>query len=178
MPFFADHDLHPFYRKNPKARTRFIGLVGGCSNKRVANSSVRGRDLYRGALAQMSIRWLDRNCEQWYLLSPKYHLLEPDRVVAPYKGRISDLNDDDKIAWAQTVSIQLKEKVGFKTPFVILAGAEFADALHLPEEFRLFPEFKIYDPTPRMMMGLRMNWIRSNPVMSKAVVHKIKHGES
>lgn len=175
MPFFLDHELHPFFKKNPTARKKFIGLVG-CSNKRTFHKSCKARDMYRGALARMSMKWAERNCERWFIISPKYHLLEPEGIIEPYKDRLKDMDADDLLAWAQVVTEQAKCRVGLNTPFVLLGGSEYADALDLPKKNQLHPEFRLYDPCPKLQMGLRMNWIRSHPVMSKETVQLIKSG--
>jgi len=177
MPFFLDHELHPFYKNNPQARKQFVGLVG-CSNKRIQHRPCKARDMYCGALAKMSIRWLDRNCEKWFIISPVYHLLEPDQIIEPYKGRVSDMPEEDIISWAQIIQRQLREKVGFKTPFLILAGAEYANNLRLPKRYRVSKHFKLLDPCQNTIMGMRMHWLRTHPVLSRKVVRMIKHGEA
>lgn len=170
MPFFEEWQIHPFFRKNPAARRRFIGLVG-CGKKKTTHPA-EARKLYTGGLTRMSIEWMDRNCETFFVLSAKYHLVPSDARIKPYELKISDLDEDDRVAWGQLVASQLKRRVGFDKPFIIMAGNDYIQALNagLAETHAT-----IFDPCPKMKMGLRMNWIRTHPVLTKEVVEEIKH---
>lgn len=176
MPFFSDWELHPFYKKCPEIREKFIGLVG-CGLQRMADRPVKARSMYKGSLSKMALKWAERNCETWFVISSGHHLVTPDQTIEPYSIWLREMPEDDRIAWGQTVIWQIKKTVGFDKPFLVLAGTDFVQAL-MPEEkrYRTEPKFKLYDPMPRMMMGLRQSWLRHHPVLSDSTIKKIMKG--
>lgn len=176
MPFFAEHELHAYYKDFPERREKFIGLVG-CGLQRMAAGPVKARSMYKGSLSKMALRWAERNCENWFVISSAYHLVNPDATIEPYSLWLREMPEEDRIAWGQCVIHDLKKSVGFEKPFLILAGTDFVQAL-MPEEkrFRTESKFRLYDPMPRMMMGMRQNWLRSHPVLSDSTVKEIFKG--
>lgn len=170
MPFFEEHEMHPFYRRNPAARKRFIGLVGwGGKNK--LDREAPARDMYLGALAQSSFKWMTRNCERFYILSANYHLLHPDKKIQPYPFLFKDLDELDKESWGHVTIEKLAWETELDKPILVMAGSEYIQSLvNAAKE----TQAKIYDPCPKMTMGMRLNWIRSYPVLSKEVVAEIK----
>lgn len=168
MSFFDNHELHPFFQKNPNARKRFIGLVG--CGKAKANYAMQAKKLYIGGLTRMSIEWMDRNCETFFILSAKCHLTPSDKIIDPYDLKMDDLDKNDQLAWGQVVAKQLTDSVGTDKLFVVMAGASYINALTLGCSEHL----KIYNPCRGLTMGLRMSWIRTHPVMSKSVFDEIK----
>lgn len=176
MPFFAEWETHPFYKSCPEVRDKFVGLVG-CGLQRMSAGPVKARHMYKGSLSRMALKWAERNCETWFVISSAYHLVDPDATISPYSIWLREMPEEDRIAWGQSVLHDIKKAVGFDRPFVVLAGTDFAQAL-MPDEkrFRTEPKFRLYDPMPRMMMGMRQNWIRSHPVLSDSTVKEILKG--
>lgn len=176
MPFFLEHELHPFYKHYPEVRHKYVGLVG-CGLQRMSPSPTKARHMYKGSLSRMALKWADRNCEQWFVISSQHLLVEPDKVISPYSLWLREMCEEDQIAWGQSVLYQIEKKVGFDKKFLILAGTDFVKAL-MPEDKRRrwSDKFRLYDPMPRMVMGMRQNWLRSHPVLSESTIKEIKKG--
>jgi hypothetical protein len=65
------------------------GIVACCATKRT--SPCEAKDLYLSPLFRMSRQWIERQGVPWFILSAKYGLLEPSRIVEPYDLTLSHL---------------------------------------------------------------------------------------
>ena len=144
-------------------KDQFIGLVscGKAKRPRPCKAGV----LYTGGLTKMGIDWMARNCSRWYILSALYGLLHPDTVIEPYELKLDDLSKEDRAGWGGAVSISLAEEANPEgKDLLVLAGGEYLKNLP-PQPGRVVPVFG-----GGMKMGLRMQWLKRNPVLTKALL--------
>lgn len=73
---------------------RTIALVA-CSTTKLSTPAP-ARDLYQGHLFRLSRAWAERFASSWYILSAKYAVLDPDRVIEPYDFSMADLARGDR----------------------------------------------------------------------------------
>ena len=81
---------------------------------RKARSYVRGR---------MSLQ------DSWYILSAKYYLLEPSRVISPYNETLNTMRKPDRLRWATCVLSQLLPITDAGDSMIMLAGTRYREAL-------------------------------------------------
>jgi len=87
-----------------------IGLVGCVKGKR--SSPAHARDLYTSALFLGRRRFVERTCDQWFVLSAKHGLVEPDRVLEPFDQTLNDASTAERRRWSEQVVGDLSEVVG------------------------------------------------------------------
>lgn len=133
-----------------------IGLVGCGSQKAVAPA--KAKDLYRSPLFRAARAYAEATCSRWYILSAKFGLLDPERVVAPYEAR---LQRPQARAWGQRVGAALAAaEPDPNATFVCLAGAAYADAIEMPAEREL--ELRWQEPLAGMGIGARIHWLKEH----------------
>jgi len=66
---------------------------------------------------------------QWYILSAKYYLLEPDRTVEPYNETLNRMPKRDRLRWGACVLCQLLTIAKAGDTVVLLAGTRYRDPL-------------------------------------------------
>jgi hypothetical protein len=64
------------------ATGRRIGLLGCVKEK--AYEPRRSRDLYLSTLFEGRRAYVERSCDQWWILSAEHGLVSPDEGLAPY----------------------------------------------------------------------------------------------
>lgn len=86
-----------------------IGLVS-CTKSKQEQAS-KPAELYMPSVFFRKAReYVEANHDEWYILSAKHHLLDPDGPqIEPYDDTLSGASVDRKREWSQTVYEQLRE---------------------------------------------------------------------
>src|SRR4051812_38638013 len=87
-----------------------IGLVGCVKTK--LHRPAQAKDLYISPLFRGRRRYVERNCDRWFILSAKHGLLEPDSTIEPYDLRLSDCGAVDRRRWSRGALEALEAKLG------------------------------------------------------------------
>jgi hypothetical protein len=82
-------------------------LVGCGSAKR--SGAHPARDLYKSNYFGGKARWSDTYADVWWVLSGKFGLLAPDRVIREYDVEVPD--DVDVAAWQERVGEQVRARI-------------------------------------------------------------------
>jgi hypothetical protein len=117
-----------------------VALVG-CGRDKTAHAA-RARDLYTGHLFRSAHRYVEAAqaagvLDAWFVLSARYGLVHPDRVVGPYEATMDGKTRDQLDAWVRRVDGQLRGDWGYgawsqdggAVHVVFLAGAAYVDPL-------------------------------------------------
>ncbi len=78
------------------------------------------------------------NVDKIFILSAKYHLLEPNTEIEDYDLTLNNFTDEEKMKWSEIVLNDLKNKCDLKNDeFILLAGNNYVSYLidHLPNNF-------------------------------------------
>lgn len=134
-----------------------IGLVS-CT-KRKKESAAKPKDLYEpSALFRKAREYVEQNHDEWYVLSAKHHMLNPEGpAIEPYDETLTSTGVDDRRSWSQTVIEQLEDRelLVEDNTLVIHAGAAYYDELRP----LLDPEpVDIEIPTEGLRMGETLAW--------------------
>lgn len=110
-----------------RRRARRIGLVGCASQKRSVAS--RAEDLYVSTLFTGRRRFVERSCDDWYILSATHGLVGRTTVLEPYDVALTGQARAAKRRWADHVLDQLDRTVPKmrSVTFEIHAGADYFD---------------------------------------------------
>ena len=92
-------------------------LIGCVGEKSVF--SAPARDLYVSTLFRLRRAYAESLRLTWYILSAKYGIVDPEKVIAPYDTRLLDLSAPESRAWGGRVFTQLEATVG------VLCGRTF-----------------------------------------------------
>jgi predicted RNA-binding Zn-ribbon protein involved in translation (DUF1610 family) len=134
---------------------RRICLVS-CSGPKLPHPAP-ARDLYTSRLFKKARAYAERRCDDWAILSALHGLVLPDQVIAPYDCRLPG-RQDELAMWGNRVGLQIGQAFRPQDRFVILAGADYADAL--PREIRVRSEQPLRGVHP---VGRRERWLTENP---------------
>jgi len=114
-----------------------IGLVSCTKAKQ--DSAATPRELYEpSALFRKSRDYAEENHEEWYILSPKHYVLDPDGPpIEPYDETLTDTGIDERRDWSHRVLGQLEDRgvLSEGNTVVIHAGqAYYGELLPLLED--------------------------------------------
>jgi len=66
-------------------------ILVGCGARKLAHAAP-AKDLYTGPLFRAARAYAEAHADAWYVLSAKYGLVHPDRVIEPYNVYLPKLN--------------------------------------------------------------------------------------
>ncbi|EPR37362.1 hypothetical protein dsx2_0708 [Desulfovibrio sp. X2] len=137
-----------------------IGLVACASSK--GSSPTSARDLYVSPLFCKSRKYAELHCDDWYILSAKHGLLDPEQVISPYSVTLNGKSQHERKEWADRVWEKLRSRVRPGTKVIVLAG----------KSYREFLESRIKEaggnvlvPLAGKAIGLQLQWLTA--AMSK-----------
>jgi hypothetical protein len=125
------------------------GLVACCATK--ADKACAAKDLYVSPLFRMSRQWIERQGVLWFILSAKYGLLDPSRIVEPYNLTLSQLTRQQRQQWSRHVHQQIVMAVGDAT-LLVLAGSLYLGATK---------GFRVIDPLQGLPIGRRLQRLKA-----------------
>lgn len=96
---------------------RRIGLVGCVKRKR--NTPTPARDLYLSTLFAGRRAFVERTCDEWWILSAAHGLVAPDRMLDPYDVTLNDASDAERRGWSAEVMAQIDTLVAPRTGDVV-----------------------------------------------------------
>jgi hypothetical protein len=106
---------------------RTIVLVACGKAKR--RSACAARDLYTSTLFRKSREVAEVQGERWYILSAKYGLLDPRRLIEPYDASLKDLSVIGRDMWARGVVRDLQAVTRAGDRIVLFGGRYYREPL-------------------------------------------------
>ena len=104
-----------------------IVLLISCG-KRKSDSPCPAREMYNSERFTLLKNLADQLGCDWYIISAKYGLLHPDRVIEPYDLCLTSLTEGCRQTWAREIVNDLK-RYNRNTTFVVLANNEYSSLL-------------------------------------------------
>ena len=97
-----------------------------CAKKKL-NHTAPAKDLYTSPLFRLSWKYAQtRNPDKIFILSAKYHLLNPEKVVGPYDQTLKSMDSQGRKEWSTEVLKELRNNRDTKNDkFVLLAGRTY-----------------------------------------------------
>ncbi|MGN6107084.1 MAG: DUF6884 domain-containing protein [Kofleriaceae bacterium] len=142
-----------------------IGLVS-CSSSKL-NRAAKARDLYTSPLFRASLAYAERHCSRVYVVSALHGLVELYQQLQPYNFQLGERRKTDRKQWASVIAARLIHRHGREVPYVILAGALYANPIS--QELRTHDGYHddgwrgardIRAPLRGMRIGERLSWLR------------------
>ena len=134
-----------------------IGLVACTKSKRSITSIPK--ELYMESdLFRKKRKYCESYHQKWYILSAKYHLLNPDGPkINPYDETLKGARKAIKEKWSQNVFNQLKEAGLLKYKLIIHAGQDYYKFL-IPLLKSADVDYEI--PTAHLGIGKQKAWYK------------------
>jgi hypothetical protein len=115
-------------------------------------------ELYVSPWFKKARRYAELTSDRWFILSAKYGLVEPDRVIEPYERTLNEMNWHGRIEWAGQVYFSLQEALsGLEGKIVFLAGHHYRDYLARWLEGR----FVVEVPLAELGIGQQLAWFEA-----------------
>jgi hypothetical protein len=110
-----------------EAAEQRIGLVGCVKQK--ADIPQPAATLYTSTLFKGRVRYVERSCDRWFVLSALHGLVEPTAILEAYDESLDRASRDRRRQWSQQVLGQLRVTLGNLSTyeFEIHAGAPYRD---------------------------------------------------
>lgn len=104
------------------------------------------KDLYISSLFKLSWKYAQiRKPDKIFILSAKYHLLEPETTIEPYNQTLNNMTNTERREWSVVVLKELRYKTDIKhDEFILLAGKAYLeyiidDIVHKEEPLKHLP---------------------------------------
>lgn len=104
-----------------------LALVSCVSQK--ASNPLPAKDLYTSQWFRSARRYTESLGIDWLILSAKYGVVEPDRVISPYNLTLNRMNREQRAKWAVKVYKELAPYLVTVDTVIILAGERYREYL-------------------------------------------------
>lgn len=136
---------------------REVGLVSCVKTKR--DEPTVPKDLYTSAYFQKMRRYAERAHDDWWILSAKHRLLDPDGPpIDPYEETLRNASPSERREWTTEVVAEMGEEelLGEPVVFVIHAGKDYYE--HLVPKLEAHNGVKVEIPTEGLQIGKKLSW--------------------
>ncbi|SRR6266849_818544 len=134
---------------------RRLYLVSCVSKKR--SKPIRARELYYSDWFQKARAYVESRDGRWFILSAKYGLVAPGRIIAPYNVTLHNMTSSNRRAWAEGVAGQLRRKLHTGDTVVLLAGETYRQYLVLLLRQR---GCEVEIPMRGLGIGQQLRWLK------------------
>jgi cytoplasmic iron level regulating protein YaaA (DUF328/UPF0246 family) len=131
-----------------------IALVACVSKKN--KTPMPARDLYISDWFKKASSYADSISDQWFILSAKYGLLDPDDVVEPYDETLNKMPVNQRRAWSKKVIEDLIPKLNVGDQVVVLAGIKSREFLVSPLSSK---GIQVEIPMEGLRIGEQLSWL-------------------
>jgi hypothetical protein len=92
-----------------------------------AQVSDRGQGPVCLALILGITRYAQSRADRWYILSAKFGLLKPNKIVAPYDVTLNSMTREERALWGKRVIRQLVRAIPRRATVILLAGQRYRE---------------------------------------------------
>src|SRR5262249_52239763 len=101
--------------------------------------------------------YVERQGDKWLILSAKYGLVSPTRVLNPYEATLNGMSPAKRRAWASRILADLRPRCHPGDRVVILAGKAYRE--HLVPTLKAWG-CKVEVPMRGLGIGRQLQWLR------------------
>jgi hypothetical protein len=127
--------------------------------KKKALSAMPARHLYLSSWFKKASAYAEKSGLEWFILSAKYGLVEPDKVINPYNQTLKMMKKSERLEWADKVMAALRPHIDPEIKIVIFAGQYYRADL-IPQLARLGCAIEV--PLRNMRIGEQMRWFNEH----------------
>jgi hypothetical protein len=137
------------FAKPPGGRT--IGLVA-CSKAKLSVGAPAA-ELYQGELFKKARAYVERECDDWLILSGLWHVLQPTDFVEPYELYLPGAGAEWRKCWANAVVGQLEQLLDPSDRIVCLASAPY-------RTWAAGSVWEVSEPLAGLGLGEQLGWLK------------------
>ncbi|MCY4578106.1 MAG: hypothetical protein OXD31_03570 [Chloroflexi bacterium] len=126
-----------------------------CVSQKQPNPAA-AKDLYISPWFKKARRFVDATGLPWFVLSAKYGLSHPDRLVDPYELTLNNMPVKNRRLWADRVLVQLRPHLDGVDIVVFMAGLRYRE--FLAPALRHYG-LKVSVPMEGLRMGQQLQWL-------------------
>lgn len=138
-----------------KRRRKKLFLVSCVSKKRAG--PLPAKDLYCSDWFLKARAYVEAQNAEWFILSAKFGVLAPNRVIRRYNVSLYDFGVDERRSWAQGVAARLKKLRPTVKQITVLAGRRYYE--HLVPLLK-HSKFAVRLPLKRLPIGRQLSWFK------------------
>lgn len=131
-----------------------IALVSCVSSK--LPCAAAARDLYTSPLFAKSRQYAETHADKWYILSAKYGLVVPERIIEPYEKTLNTMPKEERKAWSHKVLVQLTHSTSPSDQIIFLAGERYREDL---EHELINRGYSVSTPMRGLSIGRQLQWL-------------------
>jgi hypothetical protein len=139
------------------AKSKTIILVS-CVKKK-ALSAKPARYLYLSSWFKKASHYAEKSGLVWFILSAKYGLVEPDKIIDPYNQTLNMMKKSERLDWSNRVMASLRPHIAPGMQIVIFAGRYYRTEL-IPQLTRMGCMIDV--PLKHMRIGEQMRWFNEH----------------
>lgn len=137
--------------------SKSIALVACVSKK---NDKARpARDLYKSDWFLKASAYANRKSDNWFILSAKYGLVDPETVIEPYDETLNKMPIKSRREWSKKVLNSLIPQLGADDRVVFLAGMKYREFLVNPLRSH---GFQVEIPMEGLRIGEQLRWLANH----------------
>lgn len=134
-----------------------VGLIS-CVKSKLPRAAAAG-DLYVSPLFKGMRRYVEGNCDTWFILSAQHGLLDPDQVIQPYEKTLMRMKASERLEWGQGVQEQLRKMVPRGSDVVVLAGVRYRAEI---TAFLASRGHRVTVPLEGKKLGAQLSWLKEH----------------
>ena len=131
----------------------------GCVKKKQCCAAL-AKELYISDMFQKSRKLAEATKCPWFIISAKYGLLHPDKVISPYDKTLNKMLKKERKAWAEKVKEQMLANLPHAEAVVILAAERYYEFL-MPYLEERFGTANVKIPMKGLGIGRRLSWLKN-----------------
>lgn len=124
--------------------------------KEKLSTSAPAKDLYTSQLFRKMRRLVEAQGWPWLILSARYGVVEPERVIASYEHTLNTMRVAERRDWAARCLHALEPHLADVKSLIVLAGARYSEFLVPALSDR---GIKVHEPMARLPFGKRLAWL-------------------
>lgn len=131
-----------------------IALIGCVKQKR--NTACSAQEMYISPLFRKSYAYALRHAQKIYILSAKYGLLSPQKIISPYNETLNQKTEHEKKIWAAKVYAQMQQAgIHPDDEILFLCGENYCKYLRCIYQNSV-------EPLRGLPMGKRLKWLNES----------------
>ena len=131
-----------------------VGLISCVSRKRP--KATEAKHLYDSPLFARARGYVEKECDEWYILSAKHGLVLPSQVISPYEETLNKKSRAERERWSEGVWSALCPRLRPGDRVLLLAGLNYREYL-IP---KLVQHGCIIDvPMKNLGIGRQIQWL-------------------
>ena len=134
---------------------RSIYIVACSKEKKQCEAPAK--DLYISKRFKLARESAEAYADWWFILSAKYGLLEPDRVIAPYDQFLPDIDGCARKEWSRTVQQKLEPFLDKQTHVVCLGDEDYFREI---SDWLVNRETSVFVPFRHLPADARIPWLQ------------------